>query len=88
MQQHKDSKYDSCQPMVKCKDGCMGLFRHGGEFEEHSHRHLSINLDSIYETVNSLYSKHKALTEGQIGLHAEVITEAALKNTKKMEEWD
>ena len=87
MQQHKDGKYDRCQPMVKCKYGCTGLFRRGGELEEHSCRHFSIHLDSVHETVNSLYSKHKALTEGQIGLNVEAVTEK-LKNTKLTEEWE
>ena len=53
IQQHKDSKYHRCQPMVKCKYGCTGLFRHGGELE-----HLFIHLDYVHETVNSLYAKY------------------------------
>jgi hypothetical protein len=88
MRQHKGSKYDSCQPMVKCKYGCRGLFRHGGELEEHSCRHLSIHLDSVHETVNTLYAKYETLTEGRIGLHAEASTEAALTNTTMKEEWE
>ena len=74
--------------MVKCKYGCTGLFRCGGEPEEHACRHLSIRLDSVHETVNSLNAKYEALTEGQIGLHAEASTEAALENNKIKEEWE
>jgi TNF receptor-associated factor 3 len=82
IQQHIEYECDSLRPLLKCRYGCSGSFRSGAQLDDHSRQNVSVHLDSVCETLNSLSTKHEALTQRHETWQKEGTTEAASKHSK------